>query len=160
MGPTALLPFRRKSSYSGFLRSEKIHRPRPGSNNFNKSFETHYLLKLGSRSEASGNVASKIKYWKTDNIHWPYHCFIRMCTGTSGISRSYAYEYGDKLSRKSRIIPGFTFHYGVPEKYIFFCHFASPSDVLLVNVLWFIVFVTLLLHKILQVPVTWSIAVA
>ena len=30
-GPTALLPFRRKS-YSGFLRSEKIHRPRPGSN--------------------------------------------------------------------------------------------------------------------------------
>ena len=29
--PKALLPFRRKS-YSGFLRSEKIHRPRPGSN--------------------------------------------------------------------------------------------------------------------------------
>ena len=31
MGPTALLPFRRKS-YSGFLRSEKIHRPWPGLN--------------------------------------------------------------------------------------------------------------------------------
>ena len=31
MGPMALLPFRRKS-YSGFLRSEKIHRPRPGLN--------------------------------------------------------------------------------------------------------------------------------
>ena len=31
MGPTALLPFGRKS-YSGFLRSEKIHRPRPGLN--------------------------------------------------------------------------------------------------------------------------------
>ena len=30
-GSTALLPFRRKS-YSGFLRSEKIHGPRPGSN--------------------------------------------------------------------------------------------------------------------------------
>ena len=31
MGPTALLPFQRKS-YSGFLRSEKIHRPWPGLN--------------------------------------------------------------------------------------------------------------------------------
>ena len=31
MVPTTLLPFRRKS-YSGFLRSEKIHRPLPGSN--------------------------------------------------------------------------------------------------------------------------------
>ena len=30
-GPTALPPFRRKS-YSGFLRSEKIHQPRPGLN--------------------------------------------------------------------------------------------------------------------------------
>ena len=30
-GPTALLPFRRKS-YSGFLRSAKIHRLRPGLN--------------------------------------------------------------------------------------------------------------------------------
>ena len=31
MGPTALLPFQRKS-YSGLLCSEKIHRPRPGLN--------------------------------------------------------------------------------------------------------------------------------
>ena len=30
-GPTALFPFRRKS-YSRFLRTEKIHRPRPGLN--------------------------------------------------------------------------------------------------------------------------------
>ena len=30
-GPTALFPFRRRS-YSGFLRSEKIHRLRPGLN--------------------------------------------------------------------------------------------------------------------------------
>ena len=31
MAPTALIPFRRKS-YSGFLRFEKLLRPRPGSN--------------------------------------------------------------------------------------------------------------------------------
>ena len=58
MGPTALLSFQRKS-YSGFLRSEKIHRPRPGSNPWTSDQEASMITTGPPRSTN----------WKTGDYH-------------------------------------------------------------------------------------------
>ena len=59
-GPTASLPFRRKS-YSGFLRSEKINRPRPGSNPRTSDPEASMITPRlpGSTKHASETITSE-----------------------------------------------------------------------------------------------------
>ena len=86
-GPTALLPFRTKS-YSGFLRSEKIHRPRLGWNPRTSDPEESMITTRPPRSTRANAFVVNIKFFSAPctlrtlsclELYWIIIIIITVC---------------------------------------------------------------------------------